>query len=161
MHAYWHAHIHVTPLLKILATGLPYKVAYSQLLHKLKFWCSEFASEDILDQTSPCVFKKMVWLQVVQLLFIVGGDSMKGVNYRAPEMAIYLCMYLRVSFHLSGVTALYACVPRSPAGPPWTKVVLLVATIKNLFGQRWFSSEPLTNGWLKCIARRCIKFIEV
>ena len=146
MHAYWHAHIHVTPLLKILATGLPYKVAYSQLLHKLEFWYSEIVSEDILDQTSPRVFKNMVWLQAVQLPFIVGGDSIERVNYRAPEMAIYLCMYLLASFHLSGITASYTRIPRSPTGPPRTKAVLLVATIKNLFG---FSSEPLTNGRLK------------
>ena len=46
------------------------------------------------------------------------------VNYRAPEMAIYLRTCLHASFHPSGVTALYARIPCSPAGPPWKKVVL-------------------------------------
>ena len=31
---------------------------------------------------------------------------------RAPEIAIYLCKYLRASFHRNGVNSLYARVPR-------------------------------------------------
>ena len=80
-------------------------------------------------------------------------------------MVIYLRKYLHVIFHLSGVTALYARVLHSPAGPPLTKAVLatikLVWTALILNGNK--ASEPLTNdriGYSSCIARRCIKSFE-
>ena len=63
--------------------------------------------------------------------FIVGGESLEQlVNSRAPELAIYLCTYLRASFHRSGVNCLFALV---------------------------FSS---CIGHLNCIAGRCIKSFE-
>ena len=45
MHANWHAHIHVTPLLKILAMGL--KRLYTLQLEKAKAYTVEFLVDNI------------------------------------------------------------------------------------------------------------------
>ena len=67
------------------------------------------------------------------------------MNSRAPEMAIYLRVYLRASFHLSSIIALYARAPHSFMNKSGT------SNKSNLFGQadsHWHNeaSGPLTNG---------------
>ena len=53
---------------------------YGGMLPKeIIFRCSEIASEAILEQSSPYIFKKrVVWLQAAQLPLIVGSESTEG-----------------------------------------------------------------------------------
>ena len=102
----------------------------------LEIRCSEIAFEVILEQKQshssymacgvlhpifgcPCMHLLVRWLWISRREGTIVGWTACGVtslgrqlvNSRAPEIAIYLCMYLRVSFHRSSVNSLptHAC----------------------------------------------------
>ena len=88
-----------------------------------------------MHDTLPYIFRKKIWFQPVRLPL----HCWRWIT-RAPEIAIYLSMYLCASFHCSCVNA-YARGTHSSAGPPWTK---LVWTAVILNGSE--ASGLLTNG---------------
>ena len=73
-----------------------------------------------------CVFRKMVWLQPVQWQLQCWWWITKTqlVNSQAPKIAVYLCMYLRASFHCSCVN----CGPHSSLVLPDEQTGSIAAT---------------------------------